>query len=169
MSSNDKPKATLPDFTAQADLLGKSAKDNTRGDATTVTRQAGLDFLESHGITRAILDQVHAGESALLGSLIALGTAKLTPRIRAAREAGEDPAGLKQRVTVPLPHGSVHTTIHTKQVRPNRFAKDDKGNPIPDAVSIRIGRVEVERDVERSIPDGLTDSITATIEAALNG
>ena len=166
-TNSDKKIHTLADFAGQAEFFSKTATLSKKGDKTTIPRSAGLEHFETHGVTRDILEAVHTAETSMLGGLTALAATELKKRIAAAREAGEDAAGLSQTASVGMLGGSHSVRVVAKRDRPNRMAKDAEGNPIPDARSIKFGDIDVDIDAEKSLPTGLASAVAADIEAAL--
>lgn len=160
--------ATVQDFEGQAEFFRKHATPNKNGDKHTLPRAASIEHFETHGFTREAVEAFKTAESAMDNGLTVLATQELVKNIAKARAAGEDPTGLKHSVSIPTLGGTTTVTVHAKKDRPNRFAKDEKGNPIEGARSIRFGSIDIDRDIEKGLAKGLPAAIASTIEAELN-
>lgn len=143
---------------AQAFIKTHGAGDEG-GSEHTITKGQYYDFYKQNGVDRAVLDQVQEVKQTLIGGAVQAATANLDARIKAAKEAGDDPIGYRQEVRIATPTGRINVEI---------TAQRTSKNPATGEAVIKHGGVRVsEKYSKASIPKGPAADAAATIAKAM--
>jgi hypothetical protein len=110
------------------------------------------------GVTPAVAEAVHDSDAKLVGAAIHVATDDLLPRIKAAREAGDDTSGLKNTFRISTQGGSTEVDVRATRTRQNPRT----GEPVT-----KHGVVDVNIDANKRIPGDASDRSRTLVTAAL--
>lgn len=136
------------DFGPQTAFILEKGKEE--GDTITVTRADYLAHSAECGLTKEVLNSVAEHRSAVLGGMIHAATEKLGERVKAAREAGDDPKGLSQQVRVNTEFGQLKAVVKAHRTFTDPLAAQNGG---PSTIT-RYGSVEASMRFKSMIPKG---------------
>lgn len=136
----------------------------TEGARTKISKAGYTSFMESRGLTSAVITQHANAHRELYGAAALVAGAKLKTDIEAAIERGDDPSSLRHTVDVNTQSGAIIAEVSARSISSNPRATTPA-----DAKIIRHGATTLKVRVKSQIP---TEAITqnhSLIGAAMEG